>query len=76
MHVIRFEAEGIETIDKPDWAMLIAQQTGVIWVDMVGPTAEDVRVMRDVFHFHPLAIEDTATSASAPKSRNTAITCF
>jgi magnesium transporter len=28
------------------------------WLDLHGPTAEDFRLMREVFKFHPLAVED------------------
>lgn len=67
MRVARFAPEGMETIDSPDWDVLLAQQDGALWVDMVGPSAEDMRIMRDVFHFHPLAIEDTANQRQRPK---------
>ncbi|MEO8394806.1 MAG: magnesium transporter CorA family protein, partial [Chloroflexota bacterium] len=69
MRVIRFAPEGIETITSPDWAALLAQSSerGVFWVDMAGPTPEDLRVMHDVFKFHPLAIEDTTNQRQRPK---------
>lgn len=67
MRVVRFAAEGVETIESPDWDMLLAQPDGVLWVDMVGPSDDDVRLMRDVFHFHPLAIEDTTNQRQRPK---------
>ena len=28
------------------------------WLDLHGPTEADFRLLRDVFHFHPLAVED------------------
>jgi magnesium transporter len=67
MHIVRFAAAGIETIESPDWETLLARQEGVLWVDMAGPDAEDQRVMREVFHFHPLAIEDTMNQRQRPK---------
>ncbi len=67
MRVVRFAAEGLETIDSPNWETLLTQPESPIWVDMVGPTPEDMRVMHDVFHFHPLAIEDTANQRQRPK---------
>ena len=67
MRVVRFAAEGMETIDSPNWEVLLTQPDGVLWVDMVGPTADDMRVMQDVFHFHPLAIEDTGNQRQRPK---------
>ena len=67
MRIVRYGTEGIETIDSPDWPVLMAQTDGVLWVDMTGPDAEDVRVMQEVFHFHPLAIEDTQNERQRPK---------
>jgi magnesium transporter len=34
---------------------------------MTGPTEEDVQAMRDIFHFHPLAIDDTRNQMQRPK---------
>lgn len=39
-----------------------------LWVDLESPTPEEVRFyMEDVFHFHPLSIEDCVAESSAPK---------
>jgi magnesium transporter len=48
-------------------ARLAAPDSGVIWADITGPADEDVQIMRDVFHFHPLAIEDTRNARQRPK---------
>ncbi len=40
---------------------------GVVWIDITGPSEDDVRLMHDVFHFHPLAIEDTRNIRQRPK---------
>jgi magnesium transporter len=48
-------------------ARLAAPDDGVIWADITGPADEDVQIMRDVFHFHPLAIEDTRNARQRPK---------
>lgn len=48
-------------------ARLAAPESGVIWVDITGPDDEGVRLMQDVFHFHPLAVEDTRNSRQRPK---------
>lgn len=39
----------------------------LVWVDITGPSEPGVAVMRDVFHFHPLAIEDTFNQRQRPK---------
>lgn len=38
-----------------------------VWVDLRGPDEDDVRLMREVFRFHPLAIEDTCNQRQRPK---------
>lgn len=48
-------------------ARLVAADGGVIWMDITGPGDEDIQIMRDVFHFHPLAIEDTRNARQRPK---------
>lgn len=37
------------------------------WIDLEDPTAEEVRILEEVFHFHPLAIEDTVSDIQSPK---------
>src|SRR5437763_11374736 len=32
---------------------------GFFWIDLHKPTAEDLALLRESFHFHPLAIEDS-----------------
>jgi magnesium transporter len=48
-------------------ARLAAPDGSMIWADITGPADEDVLIMRDVFHFHPLAIEDTRNARQRPK---------
>ena len=67
MRIVRYAPEGTETIESPDWTALLAQPNGVLWVDMVGPGADEVRILHDVFHFHSLAIEDTTNQRQRPK---------
>lgn len=39
-----------------------------IWVDMLDPTADEAKfVFEQVFHFHPLAIEDAISDTHVPK---------
>ncbi len=47
---------------------LLAGQDAVIWADVVGPSAEDLAVLGDVFRFHPLALEDTMNQRQRPKA--------
>jgi magnesium transporter len=67
MNVIHITADRID--ERPDTPLegLLATADGVVWVDMTGPTDADVAVLRDVFHFHPLAIEDATHREQRPK---------
>jgi magnesium transporter len=46
---------------------LLKDQAAVIWVDMESPTEADERVLLDVFHFHPLTVEDCRENRHYPK---------
>jgi magnesium transporter len=38
-----------------------------IWVDMQNPSEEEGRILKDVFHFHDLAVEDALSALQFPK---------
>jgi magnesium transporter len=58
------ETRHVDAID-PVW---LAPDSGVIvWADVREPSAEDAQVLRNVFKFHPLAIEDAVMSVHLPK---------
>ncbi|MGA2853879.1 MAG: magnesium/cobalt transporter CorA [Verrucomicrobiota bacterium] len=47
---------------------LLADTNLFLWVDLEAPTEDEVRkILEDVFHFHPLSIEDCLTASSSPK---------
>ncbi len=50
-----------------DLPALLTGEPNLVWVDITGPGDEDIAVMRDIFHFHPLAIEDTRNHRQRPK---------
>jgi magnesium transporter len=37
------------------------------WIDLDTPTSEEARILREPFHFHPLAIEDCLVEVHHPK---------
>jgi len=39
----------------------------VLWLDLAAPTADEGRILPDVFHFHPLAVEDALSVLQFPK---------
>lgn len=67
MKVVRYTADAVTEDPVTPLPDLLAQPDGVVWVDLMGPSEDDVRILREVFHFHPLAIEDTTKQAQRPK---------
>jgi magnesium transporter len=56
--------EGVTVDQLPE---LLQDKSAVIWVDMESPTEADERVLLDVFHFHPLTVEDCHENRHYPK---------
>jgi magnesium transporter len=50
-----------------DLPELLKDPSALIWVDMESPTEADERVLLDVFHFHPLTVEDCRENRHYPK---------
>jgi magnesium transporter len=47
---------------------LLADTNLFLWVDLEKPTAEEAKVvLEDIFHFHPLSIEDCVMVSPSPK---------
>ncbi|MDZ4764412.1 MAG: magnesium/cobalt transporter CorA [Chloroflexota bacterium] len=67
MHVRTFDQTGFHDIEKPNWNTLITLTDAVLWVDMTGHDPEEVRILLEVFKFHPLAIEDSTNKYQRPK---------
>ena len=57
------------TVTQPsiDPAWLAAGNDAVLWVDLSSPTADELRVLSDVFQFHPLSVEDAVAQRHHPK---------
>ena len=67
LHV--FHAKYGHTVE-PDLDRLAALRDDpdvTIWLDLEEPSEAEARVLSDVFHFHPLAIEDTLQDYGHPK---------
>lgn len=61
----RLHSRDIEMFLMPT---LLTDTNLFLWVDLEAPTAEESRfVLEDVFHFHPLSIEDCVTASPSPK---------
>jgi magnesium transporter len=46
---------------------LLANKDILIWVDIENPTDKDNQILSDIFHFHPLTIEDAIETRNHPK---------
>ncbi len=46
---------------------LLADKESLVWVDIEQPNEKDNRILSDVFHFHPLTIEDAIETRNQPK---------
>ena len=50
---------------EPQW--LDPASGAMVWVDLSNPTPEEGRLLSDVFHFHPIAVEDALSTLQFPK---------
>jgi magnesium transporter len=58
------ETDRVPNVD-PGW---LEPASGVtLWVDLSAPTSDEARILGDVFHFHPLSVEDALSSIHSPK---------
>lgn len=61
----RLHSRDIELFLMPT---LLADTNLFLWVDLENPTPEETKcILEDVFHFHPLSIEDCVMVSTAPK---------
>jgi magnesium transporter len=67
LHISR---EGKFATDPPmeEWPAVLQDQSGLFWVDFEGtPPESDEPILRDVFGFHPLAVDDALQESHVPK---------
>jgi magnesium transporter len=58
------QTDQADSID-PAW---LKPDSGVnLWVDLAGPTPDELTILTDDFHFHPLAVEDAVAQVHQPK---------
>ena len=50
---------------EPEW--LGPSATATVWVDLAQPSDAELAVLQDVFHFHPLSVEDARSAVQFPK---------
>ena len=67
MDIKVFKKGETRTAQISDIESLLKSETEVFWVDIFNCTDAEARILRDVFKFHPLAIEDTRNHRQRPK---------
>jgi magnesium transporter len=66
--VAREGREAAEEAKVGDLPALLEDQSAIVWVNLTGDDEEEARrVVTDVFHFHPLAVEDCFEEREHPK---------
>ena len=65
--VYKYAAGSVESRDSVDPAWLSPESDVILWVDIDQPTPEEARLLKDVFHFHELSIEDALAEIHQPK---------
>jgi magnesium transporter len=56
-----------EALQELDPALLQPGSGAKVWVDLAGASEQELRVLTDVLHFHPLAVEDAVAARHHPK---------
>lgn len=62
-----FGADGVRQAEPAELKTLLTAEDTLIWADIHGPDLNDIQTMLEVFHFHPLAVEDTRNHEQRPK---------
>jgi magnesium transporter len=65
--VYKYEAGSVECRDSVDPVWLTPHSGVILWVDFDAPTPEEARILKEVFHFHELSIEDALAEIHQPK---------
>ncbi len=67
MEIKVFDKQKSRTAKIEEIETLLKSETEVFWVDIFECTDAEAGILRDVFKFHPLAIEDTRNHRQRPK---------
>jgi len=51
---------------EPEW--LDPSSGTTVWVDLSAPAGDEMQILADVFHLHPLSVEDARSSIQFPKA--------
>src|SRR6185295_8197367 len=65
--IYKYENGETTLVDVVDPAWLKPDSKVSVWVDLNHPDSEESKILRDVFHFHELAVEDALAALHHPK---------
>jgi magnesium transporter len=65
--IYRSQGNGTDVVEGIDPAWLVPGSGVWLWVDLSDPTREELDILRTVFRFHDLAIEDAMAETHQPK---------
>jgi hypothetical protein len=55
------------SVNPSDISELLKQPDTFVWLDLQSPQDDDIALLREEFHFHPLSIEDATRHHERPK---------
>jgi magnesium transporter len=67
MRITLYTSEGSKTCQKQELQDYLQNPATTVWIDLTDKEDEGANLLRDVFKFHPLAIEDTRNQRQRPK---------
>src|SRR3972149_6648315 len=67
MQVTVYREDGIVTDPTEPLPTLLQRDTQAVWVALDRARPADLQLLTDVFHFHPLAVEDSQKTGQRPK---------
>src|SRR2546428_1799753 len=65
-HVVDGDGHKEIQFDRASVEQLVASNR-FFWLDLIRPNEADFQILRDIFHFHPLAMEDSEHFSQRPK---------
>jgi len=67
MNILVFENSKPREAQVSELGELLRTEGTIIWMDIFNCGDDEAAILRDIFHFHPLAIEDTRNQRQRPK---------
>ncbi len=67
MRILLYEGRTFSETKALDLERWLGSDQYIVWVDMVGPSPDDTRTLREVFRFHPVAIDQVLDHKQRPK---------